>query len=130
LNGILNLCNYSVPGKITRDSVKPTMLHICRVVGVEMAAGDYTEKEADNDSENFLVLFVFCSETEAYVFYPDHRVMDLLRENLNLNTKGKAKNEIDVEFRRYRRALFNPKGSWYPVLQHGESIFSNILVPK
>jgi hypothetical protein len=48
-----------VPGKKTSNCVKPTMMHIARVVGVEMSAQKFTIKEADRDGGKEFLQFYF-----------------------------------------------------------------------
>jgi hypothetical protein len=54
------------------------------------------------------------------MFSSDHWVMDMIMEELDLNTDGMSENEKMVAYRRQRRELFNPIRPFYPVLQNGE----------
>jgi hypothetical protein len=48
--------------------------------------------------------------------------MELVMKELDLKTEGMTESQTLVEFRRFRRRLFNEKMEYYPVLQNGEYI--------
>jgi hypothetical protein len=97
------------------------MLQILRELAVPMAAGKFTEEQADDDSKEYFTFFssIRFDLMTLVIFHSEHWLMNVIRERLPLKLKGLTKSKKETAFRRYRKEIFNRNKSWYPVLKQG-----------
>jgi hypothetical protein len=113
-------CIYS--NDDNKKGIKPVMLRILRELAIPMAAGEFTEEEADDDSKeyfNFFFIIRFDLMT-LVILHSEHWLMNVIRERLTLkSSRGMTKAKKETAFRRYRKEIFNRNKAWYPVLKRG-----------